>query len=55
VTCPVCAKREARYPQVCDVCRARLPAQLWELSDLDAGHDGAEGAGVADRGRRDVG
>jgi hypothetical protein len=36
VTCPVCAKREARFPQVCDVCRARLPAQLWELSDLYA-------------------
>jgi hypothetical protein len=36
VTCPVCAKREARYPQVCDVCRAHLPAQLWELSDLYA-------------------
>jgi ribosomal protein L37AE/L43A len=34
VTCPVCAKREARYPQVCDVCRARLASQLWELSDL---------------------
>lgn len=34
MTCPVCAKREARYPQVCDVCRARIPTQLWELSDL---------------------
>lgn len=34
--CPICAKREPRYSQVCEVCRARLAAQLWELTDLYA-------------------
>jgi ribosomal protein L37AE/L43A len=34
MTCPICDKREPRYPQVCEVCRARLAAQLWELTDL---------------------
>jgi ribosomal protein L37AE/L43A len=34
MTCPICSRREARQRQVCDPCRARLAAQLWELSDL---------------------
>lgn len=39
MTCPVCVKREPRQPQVCDACRARVAAHLWELSDLyEVGH-----------------
>lgn len=34
--CPCCQKREPRVPQVCDACRSRLAARLWELSDLYA-------------------
>lgn len=34
--CPCCQRREPRVPQVCDACRARIAARLWELSDLYA-------------------
>lgn len=34
--CPCCQKREPRAPQVCDPCRSRTAARLWELADLYA-------------------
>ena len=33
-SCPTCARREPRTPQLCEVCRSRLRAWLFEVPDL---------------------
>jgi len=33
-SCPTCARREPRTPQLCDVCRSRLRAWLFDIPDL---------------------
>jgi hypothetical protein len=35
-SCLLCMRRDPRDPPVCDLCRQRLAARLWELRDLHA-------------------